>query len=84
MPRGVATTVAAKDFGLTQRQQEILILLCQRLTDREIAERLFLSARTVEGHVTQILGKFGVANRREAAAFAARHDLVVSRLIPAS
>jgi DNA-binding NarL/FixJ family response regulator len=34
----------------------------------------------VKGHVTQILGKFGVANRREAAAFAARQGLVETRL----
>jgi non-specific serine/threonine protein kinase len=64
------------DFGLTPRQQEILALLCQRLTDREIAAQLFVSLRTVEGHVTQVLGKLGVANRREAAALAARLALV--------
>lgn len=70
-----STTRAAtgsEDLGLTPRQHEILALLCQRLTDPEIAARLFISPRTVEGHVTQILGKLGVANRREAAAVAAR------------
>ncbi|MCD6033226.1 MAG: Bacterial regulatory protein luxR family [Thermomicrobiales bacterium] len=51
-------------------------LACQRLTDREIAAQLFVSVRTVEGHVTQILGKLGVASRREAAALAARLTLV--------
>jgi DNA-binding NarL/FixJ family response regulator len=73
-------TAEAQNFGLTPRQQEILTLLCQRLTDREIADRLFLSSRTVEGHVTQILGKFGVDNRREAAGFAARQGLVEAKL----
>ena len=66
----------SREFGLTPRQQEILALLCHRLTDPEIAARLYLSPRTVEGHVTQILGKLGVANRREAAAAAARLSLV--------
>lgn len=64
------------DYGLTPRQREILALLCDRLTDPEIAARLFVSPRTVEGHVAQILGKLGVANRREAAAVAARRGLV--------
>jgi DNA-binding CsgD family transcriptional regulator len=66
----------AGSYGMTPRQREILSLLCQRLTDPEIAERLFLSPRTVEGHVTQILNRLGAANRREAAARAAREGLV--------
>lgn len=61
---------------LTYREQEILALLCQRLTDAEISDRLFLSTRTVEHHVSSILGKLGVANRRQAAAFAVRNHLV--------
>ena len=72
----VPMAVGSREFGLTPRQQEILALLCHRLTDPEIAARLYLSPRTVEGHVTQILGKLGVANRREAAAAAARLSLV--------
>jgi non-specific serine/threonine protein kinase len=63
-------------LGLTPRQREILTLLCERLSDPEIAARLFISPRTVEWHVAQILGKLGVDNRREAAAAAARFALV--------
>jgi DNA-binding CsgD family transcriptional regulator len=57
---------------LTRREREVLTLLCQRFTDPEIAEQLFLSPRTANKHVANILGKLGAANRRDAAAIAAR------------
>jgi ATP/maltotriose-dependent transcriptional regulator MalT len=54
--------------GLTQREVDVLRLLAQRQTDKEIAEALYLGPRTVQSHVAHILNKLGVANRREAAA----------------
>jgi DNA-binding CsgD family transcriptional regulator len=62
--------------GLTQREVDVLRLLAQRRTDKEIAEALFLGPRTVQSHVAHILNKLGVANRRDAAAEATRLDLL--------
>jgi DNA-binding CsgD family transcriptional regulator/pimeloyl-ACP methyl ester carboxylesterase len=58
--------------GLTGRQLEILALLGAGKTNREIAEELVLSERTVERHVADVYGKLGVRNRAEAVAFALR------------
>jgi non-specific serine/threonine protein kinase len=62
--------------GLSQRELEVLGLLCGRSTNAEIANALFISTKTVGHHVSRILDKLGAANRREAAAIAARHRLV--------
>ena len=51
---------------LTWREQEVLILLSERLTNREIAERLHLVEGTVKDYVGKILSKLYVKNRREA------------------
>jgi DNA-binding CsgD family transcriptional regulator/cell division septum initiation protein DivIVA len=61
---------------LTRREREVLALLCQRLTDREIAERLCISPRTASRHVANIFDKLEVSSRRAAAAHAAAHGLV--------
>jgi DNA-binding NarL/FixJ family response regulator len=62
--------------GLTGREAEVLRLLADGLTDREIAERLSISPRTVGGHVSSVLGKLGVASRTAALGHAVRHGLV--------
>jgi non-specific serine/threonine protein kinase len=56
---------------LTQREHEVLELLAQGLTNREIAQRLVISPKTTEHHVSQILSKLGLRSRVEAAAFVA-------------
>ena len=51
---------------LTWREQEVLVLLSERLTNREIAERLHLAVSTVKDYVVKIISKLYVKNRREA------------------
>jgi non-specific serine/threonine protein kinase len=62
--------------ALSQREREVLRLVAQRLSDKEIGEALFISPRTAMTHVSHILTKLGVASRREAAAVAARDGLI--------
>jgi non-specific serine/threonine protein kinase len=69
------TTPADAVHGLTPREREVLRLLAQHRTDKEIAEALFVSPRTINTHVASILAKLGVASRREAAEEAAHLGL---------
>jgi DNA-binding CsgD family transcriptional regulator len=62
--------------GLTEREVEVLILVAQGKSNREIADDLFISTRTVSTHVTNILNKTNTANRTEAARYASQHKLV--------
>lgn len=60
---------------LTAREQDVLALLIDGLSDREIADTLFISARTASNHVARILQKLQVGSRTAAASFALRHGL---------
>lgn len=60
---------------LSAREREILALMAAGQDNRTIAEALFLSPHTVKGHVSTILSTLGVANRTQAAVYAARHGL---------
>ena len=59
---------ARREAVLTDREEEVFELLAAGLTNRQIAERLFLSVKTVEHHVSRVLGKLGLKSRAEAAA----------------
>jgi DNA-binding NarL/FixJ family response regulator len=78
----LAAKVAAKaakskhPSGLTHREVEVLRLLAQGKTDREIAEELFISHHTVMRHVSHILSKLDVDSRSAAAVSAVRLGLV--------
>ena len=63
--------------GLTQREVEVLRLICGGKTDREIGEELFISVNTVGNHVRNILNKTNSANRAEAASYANQRGLVI-------
>jgi DNA-binding CsgD family transcriptional regulator/tetratricopeptide (TPR) repeat protein len=70
-----APAVDADPFGLTAREREVLALVAQGYTNRRVAESLFITESTAGVHVSNILGKLGVASRTEAAAIAVRLGL---------
>ena len=69
---------AAASAGLTRREVEVLRLIAAGRSNRQIADELFLSERTVARHVSNILGKLGLANRSSATAFAFEHGLTAT------
>jgi DNA-binding CsgD family transcriptional regulator/tetratricopeptide (TPR) repeat protein len=72
LPRGQRASTRANPANLTARELEVLVLVADCLHNAEIAERLFLSERTVAHHVSAILRKLGVPNRVQAVTEAAR------------
>ena len=66
-------------FGLSPREREVLALISQGRTNREVGERLFISQKTVGVHVGNILAKLDVSGRVEAAAVAIRLGLTERR-----
>ncbi len=61
--------------SLTEQEQKILVLIAQGKTNREIANKMYLSEKTVRNYVSNILGKLQLHNRAAAAAWAVRHGL---------
>ena len=62
--------------ALTARQKEVLNLIATGLLNKEIADRLYISERTVKFHVSEILAKLGAGNRTEAVAIATEKGLI--------
>jgi DNA-binding CsgD family transcriptional regulator len=79
LPRGPRSATRENPAGLTSRELEVLALVAEGLRNAEIAERLVLSQKTVDHHVSAILRKLGVRTRGQASAEAARLGLVVAR-----
>ncbi|MEM6715214.1 MAG: response regulator transcription factor [Cyanobacteria bacterium P01_F01_bin.56] len=66
----------AEDFSLTEREQSVLDLLSEGMSNAQIAATLFLSPRTIEKYVTNLLRKTDTSNRAELVRFAMDHHLV--------
>jgi DNA-binding NarL/FixJ family response regulator len=70
-------------FGLTPREREVLALIAQGATNRQIGAALFMAEKTASVHVSRILAKLGVSRRTEAAAVAHRLGLATADLAAA-
>jgi DNA-binding NarL/FixJ family response regulator len=74
LPQQEKQTSQPKEMeSLTEREHEVLQLIAEGLTNRDIAGKLFISEKTVKTHVSNILGKLELADRTQAAIFALRH-----------
>jgi DNA-binding CsgD family transcriptional regulator/tetratricopeptide (TPR) repeat protein len=78
VPVGIRATTRAHPAGLTTREAQVLDLLGEGLTNDEIAARLFISTKTVDHHVSAVLGKLAAPTRRDAVAAAGRLGLAAS------
>ena len=74
--RATRQRVENSDYDLTDRENEVLALLAEGLSNAEIAERLVISITTVKFHVRNLLSKLGVTSRAEAVAMAWQHHLI--------
>jgi DNA-binding NarL/FixJ family response regulator len=75
MRRAIKKEEATAFDDLTDQEKQVLMLITEGKTNREIAEALFLSEGTVRNYVSSVLSKLGVSNRAEAAAYAIQHHL---------
>ena len=62
--------------GLTSRELEVLRMVARGLTNKEVAQQLFISDRTVQAHLSSIFSKLQVASRTEAVMYAVRHGWI--------
>jgi DNA-binding NarL/FixJ family response regulator len=65
-----------KEERLTYREIEVLELICQGLSNHDIAQKLFLSEKTVKNHLTNIFRKISVSDRTQAVLYAIKHRIV--------
>lgn len=75
----VSQVASLSENGLTEREQEVLHLIAEGLNNRDIAERLVISEKTVKTHVSSILGKLSLADRTQAAIYALRQGTTADK-----
>ena len=75
LTRSLLTPTAQTVDALTDREREVLVLVAQGLSNQQIADALVISERTARTHVSNILGKLGVASRTQAALLAIREGI---------
>jgi DNA-binding NarL/FixJ family response regulator len=68
IPVGVRASTRSDPQGLTRREREVLDLVQDSLTNEQIAQRLVISVKTVDHHVSSVLAKHRIASRRDAIA----------------
>ena len=69
-----------KDFGLTQRELEIVGRVACGSSNKEISQKFSISERTVKHHLTNVFDKLGISSRLELAVFAREHRLVCAEV----
>ena len=74
--RAASAPSSLKNAGLTDREIEVLRLIAQGATNREIAEQLVISEGTVKNHISNILGRLGLRDRTQAAIYAREQALL--------
>lgn len=76
IPRGMRESTKSNSAYLTQRQVDVLKLLKEGMQNKEIADRLFISAKTVDHHISSILFKLDVNSRGKAVQEAIHLDII--------
>ena len=76
LPRGLRKTTRANVANLTEREMDILMLLKESLQNKEIGERLFISPKTVDHHISSILFKLDVNSRSKAVQEALQLEII--------
>jgi DNA-binding CsgD family transcriptional regulator/tetratricopeptide (TPR) repeat protein len=79
LPRGPRASTRENPAGLTARELEVLALVAQGLRNADVADRLFVSEKTVDHHVSAVLRKLGARTRAEASAEAVRLGVVTAK-----
>jgi non-specific serine/threonine protein kinase len=74
-PSARQSSTAGRPGGLTSREADVASMIAAGKTNREIAEALVLGERTIETHVSNILGKLALTSRREVARWVQEHGL---------